>query len=134
MRAYPKTFDNGTEREAGVETCFRQRHREHARGRCLAVGSSDRDEGAISRGEHEPLGAVDDRDSRRSGRGEFDVGVADCGGDDDEVGPLDVCRVVSDVDGGAAVAEVVECVGVGLIRALNGVPGVDEEFGYGAHA
>ena len=98
------------------------------------MGAGDTQGVAVALHDRAPgLGPLVDGDAPGDSAGDLRVVVVDGGGADDGVAVLQVVGGVSDGDGDAHGAQVLDGVAVGHVRALDGDAHAVEHLGQGAH-
>ena len=111
-----------------------QDHRDHRRGRRLAVAARDRDAFLDAHQLAQHLGARDDRDVARARGGDLRVVGAHRARHDDDVGARDVLGAVADADAGAQRGQAARHVAVAQVRAGDRVAEVQQHLGDPRHA
>ena len=121
--------DHGRIEPAGVEQGCDHRGR-----RGLAMRAGDRDAALQPHQFGQHLGAAHHGNAPLARRHQFRIVALDRGGDDDDLGPVDILGLVADRDLCALLAQAVEIVIVGGVRALHGIAEIDQHLGDAAHA
>ena len=121
--------DDGRVEPGGVE---QRRHERGRRGLAMRAGDRDALLEAHELGQH--LGAADDRNSSRAGCGQLRIVAPDRARDDDDRRRAQIGRIVADEHFCAVLAQALDVGVVARVRALHGVPEVDEDLGDARHA
>jgi len=121
--------DHGGIEPAGVEQ--RRNHRGRG-GLAVRAGNGDAALQPHQFGQH--LGAAHHGNAPLTRRHQFRIIALDRSGDHDDLGAIDVLRLVADRDLCALLAQAVEIVIVGGVRALHGIAEIDQHLGDAAHA
>ena len=127
-------IDDAAIDHGGIEAAGIEQRRDHRGRGGLAVGAGDGDAALQPHQLGQHLGAAHHRNAPFARRRQFRIVALDRGGDHDDLRAVDVLRLVADRDLRAVLAQTVEIVIVGGVRALHGIAEIEQHLGDTAHA